>query len=219
MADRSRRTFAVVGLGTFGTTVATELARLGDEVLGVDIDEGRVNLVADRLAHAVIADARDEEALRELGLGNYDVVVVAIGEDLEANIICTVSAKLLGVPCVWAKAMTRTHHRILSRIGADRVIHPEEEIGVHVAQTLHAPVVRDYVSLGNGYHVVYMETPEDLGDRALGDLDLAGFDIHCLGLMRGTRYIACTEESRIQEEDRLLLLGKPEDLRQFGSTL
>lgn len=124
MPKPKSRSFAVIGLGTFGTTVASELARFGNHVLGIDTIERNVSRVAETLAEAVIADGRDEQALREAGVGNYDVAVVAIGEELEANILCSMNVKLLGVPTVWVKAMSRTHHRILTKLGADRVIQP-----------------------------------------------------------------------------------------------
>ena len=165
MSKRKTRSFAVIGLGTFGTIVASELARFGNHVLGIDALERNVAQVADTLAEAVIADGRDEQALREAGVGNYDVAVVAIGEDLEANILCTMNVKLLGVPTIWVKAMSRTHHRILTKLGADRVIQPEQEIGRHIAQMLHNPLVRDYVSLGNGFHVVDFRVPESLDGK------------------------------------------------------
>jgi trk system potassium uptake protein TrkA len=212
--------FAVIGLGTFGSTVATELTRLGNHVLGVDSDETSVSRLADSLAEAVIADGRDEEALREAGVGGYDVAVVAIGENLEANVLCTMNVKLLGVETVWVKALSRTHHRILTRLGADRVIHPEEEIGQHIAQMLHNPFVHDYLHLGNGYHVVNVRVPEALAGTAVAALELERYGLRCLGLMRGSEYLACEDPAHaLEDNDKLLLLGRDQDLRKFGDTL
>jgi len=221
MGDRKSRSFAVIGLGTFGSTVALELARFGNHVLGMDAHDRPVSDLADQLAEAVIGDGRDEQALREAGIGAYDTAVVAIGEDLEANILCTMNVKLLGVPCVWVKAMNRTHHRILSRIGADRVILPEQEIGQHVAPMLHNPAVRDYVSLGNGFHIVDFEVPESLDGKHVRDLGLAErFSLRCLGVMRGVDYISAEAGGAVlQTDDKLLLLGRRGDLRVFGDSL
>ncbi|MDH3663044.1 MAG: NAD-binding protein, partial [Alphaproteobacteria bacterium] len=116
------KSFVVIGLGTFGRTVASELTDYGDEVLGIGIDESTVGDMADVLQETVIADARDEKALREAGVGQCDLAVVAIGEDLEANIVCAMNVKVIGVKEIWAKALSRTHHRILSRLGVDRAI-------------------------------------------------------------------------------------------------
>ncbi len=221
MQKRRNNSFAVIGLGTFGTTVASELARFGNHVLGIDTVEKNVSRVAETLAEAVIADGRDEQALREAGVGNYDVAVVAIGEELEANILCTMNVKLLGVPTVWVKAMSRTHHRILTKLGADRVIQPEQEIGRHIAQMLHNPLVRDYVSLGNGFHVVDFRVPESLNGKRVDGVGLAeSHEIRALGLMRGSEFVSCeTGAAELNTDDKLLLLGRRENLRRFADGL
>ena len=221
MSDQKNRSVAVIGLGTFGTTVASELVRFGNHVLGIDTVERNVSKVADTLTDAMIADGRDEDALREAGVGRYDVAVIAIGEDLEANILCTMNVKMLGVPTVWVKAISRTHHRILSKLGADRVIQPEQEIGRHIAEMLHNPLVRDYVSLGNGFHVVEFRVPESLDGKAVDDAGLGKrFDLRALGLMRGSEFIAYgSEGAEMKTDDKLLLLGRRENLRRFGNSL
>lgn len=215
MKDRS---FAVIGLGTFGSTVASELARFGNPVLGIDTEERILTRLSDTLTEAIIADGRDEAALREAGVGNYDVAVVAIGEDLEANILCTMNVKLLGVETIWVKAMSRTHHRILSKLGVQRVVLPEQEIGQHIAQMLHNPMVRDYVSLGNGYHVVELIVPEGMTGQSVADQNLGdGYDLRALGAMRESSYLTCEDGGLIlQEGDKLLLLGRSSDLRRFA---
>lgn len=221
MSEQKSRSVAVIGLGTFGTTVASEMMRFGNYVLGIDTVERNVSQVAETLAEAVIADGRDEEALREAGVGNYDVAVVAIGEDLEANILCTMNVKMLGVPTVWVKAISRTHHRILTKIGVDRVIQPEQEIGRHIAEMLHNPLVRGYVSLGNGFHVVDFRVPESLDGKGVEKVHLSDkFELRALGLMRGSEFIACEAgEAEMKTDDKLLLLGRRENLRRFGDSL
>lgn len=221
MADGTSRTFAVIGLGTFGGTVAADLARFGNHVLGIDLDEARVGRLADDLAEAVIGDARDEEALKEAGVAEYDVALVAIGERLEASVLATMNLKVLGVPCVWVKAIDRTHHRIMVKLGADRVIEPEREIGRHIAQMLHNPLVRDYVSLGNGFHIVDVRVPGALDGARLAELDLGGrFELRCLGLMRGPHFLDATDaELRFRADDTLLLLGRRQELRVFADSL
>jgi len=166
------RNFSVIGLGTFGTTVARELARFGNHVIGIDRDAAVVNRLANDLSEAAIADGSDQGALRELGLDGYDVAVIAMGENLESSSVSAITLKMIGVPEVWAKATSKMHHRILSKIGVDRVIHPEEEMGRHIAQMLNSPLMRDYVSLGNGFHVVNIVVPERLAGKSLSMLDL-----------------------------------------------
>lgn len=221
MAKNSNRTFGVIGLGNFGSTVATELQRFGNHVIGIDIDEARVGQHADRLSQTMILDARDDAALREGGLAECDIGVVAMGSDLEASILAAINLKLIGVPVVWAKATTKTHHRILSKLGVDRIIHPEVEVGQHIAQVLNNPLVRDYVSLGNGYHVVNFRIPQTLKGKALSDLKhRVGFNLRCIGVMRGTEFIGQDgSECHLECDDLLLLLGQRKDLRSFAASL
>lgn len=215
------KSFAIIGLGTFGSTVAAELVRFGNHVLGIDLDEKRVSRLANTLSEAVIADGRDELALREAGISHYDVVVIAMGEDLEASILCTMNARLLGAKTVWVKASSRTHHRILNKLGADRIVHPEEEIGQHIAQMLHNPLVRDYVSLGNGFHVVNMTVPDHLDGKTVASLKLEEkFELRCLGLMRGSEFVACDNgAAQLHPDDKLLLLGRRASLRKFSDSV
>lgn len=216
------RSFVVIGLGTFGGTVAVELARFGNHVLGIDTDEAIASRFADELSEVVIADGRDEDALREAGVGSYDVAVVAIGEDLESNVLCTMNVKMLGAPTVWAKATSRTHHRILAKLDIDRVIQAEHDIGLHVAQMLHNPLVRDYVSLGNGFHIVDFQVPEKLDGTDVQSLALREeFELRCLGLMRGTAFHECTAGCGLELKtgDKLLLLGERQNLRFFADSL
>lgn len=218
MSKIRTRNFVVIGLGTFGTTVATELMRFGNYVLGIDRDESAVSLLADKLSNAVIADGRIEGAFKDLGLDAYDVAIIAMGENLEGSVVTALSLRLAGVPEIWAKATSRMHHRILSRIGVDRIIHPEEEMGRHIAQMLNNPMVRDYVSLGNGFHIVNIIVPVRLAERSLVSLNLMDkFGLRCVGVMRGTNYKGDdATDCALQENDRLLLLGERTNLRRFA---
>jgi trk system potassium uptake protein TrkA len=218
---KETRTFAVVGLGAFGSAVATELARFDNHVIGVDLDERRVSQLAANLPATAILDSSDENALREAGIDRYDVALIAIGRDIEASILTTMNLKMLGIETIWVKASNKTHHRILSKLGADRVILPEQEMGRHIAQMLNNPVVQDYVSLGNGFSVVNIVVPDRLDEKPLRALKLGeAFDLKLLGLMRGTEYIPCDNADLVlRRDDKLLLLGKRPELRRFGDTL
>ena len=218
---RHTRTFGIIGLGIFGRAVGTELMRFGNHVIGIDKDNGAVADMVETLSQAMIVDARDETALKEAGFGDCDMVLVAMGSDLEASIVSVMNLKLIGVPTVWAKARTKTHHRILSKLNVDRVIHPEHEVGLQIAQVMHNPLVRDYISLGNGYHVVNFLIPESLEGRKLSDLPHSrDHKLRCVGVMRGTEFIGQDGSScTLQSDDRLLLLGQRSDLRAFASTL
>ena len=221
MTEKRKNSFAVIGLGAFGSTVASELVKFDAYVLGIDIDEHRVARMADVVAEAKILDATDESALREAGLERYGAVLIAIGEDVESSILCTMNMRLLGCKTIWVKARDRTHHRILTKLGADRVILPEQEVGRHVAQSLHNPSVRDYVSMGNGYYAVNMVIPDSLEGRTLADLAMKEkYEVRPLGLMRGTEFHAVDETGfPLEVGDRILVLGKQADLRRFGDAL
>ncbi|MCB1360422.1 MAG: TrkA family potassium uptake protein [Rhodobacter sp.] len=218
---KDTRNFAVVGLGAFGSAVASELARFGNRVVGLDMDEKRVAQMASILHSALIVDTTDDSALREAGIDRYDVALVAIGRDIQASILTVMNLKLLGIETLWAKASNRTHHRILSKLGVDRVILPEQEMGRHIAQMLNNPVVQDYVSMGNGYSVVTIVVPERLDGRSIRSLGIAStYDLRALGLMRGTEFLPCADLSQtVAPEDKLILLGKRPELRRFGDTL
>ena len=213
----SHPSVAVIGLGTFGASVAQDLADFGHHVIGVDLDAARANGLADRLSQTVIADARDEAALRDAGVDQCQVAVVAIGENLEANLLCTMNLRLIEVPQVWVKSRSRTHRRILAKIGAQRIVNPEMEMGRQVAQRIHNPFVADYMSAGHGYTVVSFTVPGRLLGRRLADLQLAErHAIECLGLLRGPRLVRVSESPALEAEDTLLLLGRRQDLQRFG---
>lgn len=218
---RNKRSFAVIGLGTFGSTVARELARFGNEVIGIDRDERLVSAHAQDLSQALIIDAREDGALREAGLEEIDVGLIAMGSDLEASILTAINLKTLRVGTIWAKATSKNHHRILSKLGVDRVIHPEKEVGQHIAQVLHNPMVRDYVSLGNGQHVVNFRVPQSLQGKSLTQLSHGNtHNLRCIGVMRGTQFLGHDgTDCELREDDLLLLLGERQDLRSFADKL
>ncbi|WP_347474228.1 TrkA family potassium uptake protein [Acinetobacter thermotolerans] len=149
--------FAVIGLGSFGATVATQLMSLNHEVIGIDLNKKYVENVSDNLTHAVIADATDEHVLDELNVQNCEAVVVAIGEDIEASILCVLHLKNMGVQKIWAKAKSKAHHMILTHLGVGKIIHPEEDMGVRIAQSLSYPMVSRYMALEDDRYLVKIE--------------------------------------------------------------
>lgn len=218
---RETRSFAVIGLGAFGSAVAAELARFGNRVIGVDLDDRRVAQMASALSSTLILDTTDEMALKEAGIDQYDVALIAIGRDIQASILTTMNLKMLGIGTIWVKASNKTHHRILSKLGADRVILPEQEMGRHIAQMLNNPVVQDYVSLGNGFSVVSIVIPDRLAGRDMASLGIGStYDLRLLGLMRGTEFRSCdVKDLGLERDDKLILLGKRPELRRFGDAL
>lgn len=224
--DRTRNTVspnmvAVLGLGYFGTTVARDLADLGHYVIAIDIDESRVTDIARDVRRAIIVDVRDDEALREAGVAECDAAVVAIGENLESSVIAAINLKTLGVGRIWAKAQSKAHHRILSNLKVDRIVRPELAMGQHVAQMLHNPLLRDYVSLGNGFHMATYRIPEHLHGRKLEDAGHRAHDLRCSALMRGSTYIGCDAEppAQLETDDLIVLLGRRQDLTAYSTEM
>lgn len=144
-----KQNFAVIGLGRFGTSICRVLASEQQEVLAIDINEDRVNDLADVATEAIVADAQDEETLRSLEIGKFDHVIVAIGKNIQANILVTLIVKELGVPDITAKAENDTHARVLTRIGADQVVHPERDMGERVAHHLLSPNILNYLAIND----------------------------------------------------------------------
>ena len=216
----STRSVAVIGLGSFGGSVARELARFGDHVIGIDSSEARVSDVADTLYRAVIADSRDERAMEEAGLGDYDVAVVAMASDLESSVLSCMNARQAGVPQVWAKASSVTHARILESIGVDRILQPEHEFGEHIAHMLHNSAMQGYISLAPELHLASIRVgPKRAGETLHGLKLLDRFDLRCLGLVRAGVYIDDTEDTTLADGDSLLVAGTRENMRTFAEKL
>ncbi len=213
--------FAVIGLGRFGAATAHELMRLGHSVLGVDSDPKLVNQYADGLNRAVIADATDKQALEELGLNNMDTVLVALGGELQANLLCVVHLKGLGIAPLWVKASSHAHHLILNKLGVERIIHPEEEMGLRVAQALSYPMVEDYISLGNGDFIVEIHVAERLQDESLEKLlRNSQTPVHVLALKRRSELIVSPDKDvTLQSNDVLVLLSQLHTLKAIAPKL
>lgn len=166
------RQIAVIGLGRFGESVGRALRELGQEVLGIDTDETRTQALADVLTHVVQADATQEGVLAELGVGRFDAAVVAMGADIEASTLVTLTLKELGAKHVVARASSVTHGKVLAKVGADRVVFPESDMGQRVAYGLLHPNVVDYFRLVPDYSVIEMTAPRSFHGLTLSQLDL-----------------------------------------------
>ena len=154
------KTFLVIGLGRFGSSVALKLQELGNEVMVIDDNSALVDRLSDHVTYAITADARDEEVLENLGVKNYDCAVVAIGDNLASNILITLNLKNLGVPQVICKAKDEQQKRALEKIGADRVLIPEREMGIKLAQKLTSDSVLDFIELSNEFGIAEIKTPK-----------------------------------------------------------
>lgn len=215
-----KRTFTVIGLGAFGSTIARELARLGNDVLGIDLNPLHVNAIADDITQAVVADARNEDILRDLGVQDSDAVVVAIGEDLEANVLVTLMVKSMPKPVVWAKALNHNHHRILHKLGADHIVHPEHEMGMRLAHAMIYPEVLDYISLGHDQFTVEVRASEKLADKTLASLTLGERGVQLL-LVKSQREIMAPPPADyvFRLGDQLVMVGTLDSLRNISAHL
>ncbi len=214
-----RQQVIVVGLGRFGSAVARELQVLGHEVLGVDQDESNVNEIAPDVTHAIQLDASDEDALRAAGASDFSVAVVAMSSNAQASIFATMALKKLGVANVISKAGSELHGSILERVGADRVVYPEREMGIDVAHTIAAPHVLDYIDLAPAFGIQKMRPPESMVGRTLRELDLPGrHGVTLLALARGERIVVNPEPSeRVEEDDALVVAGPDDRLERLGA--
>jgi len=206
----AKKQFAVIGLGRFGSSLAGYLAKMGYEVLAVDENEERVQAVAHLVTHAVSADSTDEEAMRALGIRNFDVVVVAIGQDIQASILTTLILKELGVPTLIVKAQSELHGKVLGKIGADKVVFPERDMGLRVAHQLISPNILEHIELSPEYSIVEMKTPADMVGKSLRQLDIrAKYNCNVLAVMREERMnITPNADEPLQSEDVLVIVGR-----------
>ena len=154
-----KKTYLVVGLGRFGSAVAQRLYELGSEVMAVDLHPELVQKMENKVTCAAVCDARDEDALRALGARNYDCAVVAIGGDLATSVVATLNLKELGVQTVVCKATDETQRRALEKIGADRVVVPERESGIKLAQSLTSSSILDFIELSPDCGIAELQTP------------------------------------------------------------
>lgn len=213
--------FAVIGLGRFGSAAALELMNMGHSVLGVDTNSKVVDKYADRLSRAVIADVTDRQAVNELGLDNYDVVLIAIGDDIQASLVCVIHLKAMDVEKIWVKAISHAQHLILSKLGVNRIIHPEEEMGIRVAQMLSYPMVNDYISLGNGEYIVEITASERLDEISIGAVlhkDNAAVEVILIKRKKEV-LMRPTDDFILQAKDILVLFGPLNVLRTIAPKL
>lgn len=212
---------AVIGLGRFGSSLAKELMNQGLEVLGIDKDEEIVNEMADVLTHAVVADSTDEETLRSLGIRNFDCAIVAIGDDIQASIMTAILLKDFGVKMVAAKALSDLHGKVLDRIGVDRIVFPERDMGIRVAHQLVSPNLLDYIELSKDYTIAELAVPKRFSGKSLKDLDPRakyGCSVVAINKRDGV-IIAPTANDIVEEKDVMVLIGTNKQIESFEEEL
>ena len=214
-----KKTYAVIGLGRFGTAVAERLYALGNEVLVVDNNAERVQRMESRVTYAVVADARDEEVLRSLAVRNYDCAVVAVGDDIGNSALITLNLKEIGVKRVICKAQSHVHRKVLEKIGADRVVFPEHEMGVKLAQGLSSSNVLNFIELSEDFGIVETAVPKEWHYETIQNLDVrARYKVNIIAVRRGkdgALNVAPGASYVIEPGDAVVALGRTEDINHL----
>lgn len=214
-----KKQFVVIGLGRFGTSVAQTLYSLGSDVLAVDSNEDIVQNISESVTHSVQIDATDENSLRALGISNFDVAVITIGSDLQASTMVTLLAQELGVKYIIAKANSEIHAKVLNKIGANKVILPEQDMGVRVAHNLVSTSILDYIELSPEYSIAEIVTPSKWHGKTLKDISVrANYGINVVALKRGKEInVAPIAEDIIEPGDIIVAIGSEDDLNKVES--
>ena len=207
----------VIGLGRFGSSVAYTLYQMGHDVLALESDQARMQAAMGHVTYPVQGDATEEAGLRELGIPNFDMAVVAIGSNLESSIMSTVLLKSMGVPHIVARAKTQLHGQTLERVGADVIVHPEQETGEHVARGLFHPEVQDFMEVAPNFGISKVKASPQTTNLTLKEAGLTGardkYGLAVLAIRRGKDVILLpSEDERIQKEDTLVLASKEDML-------
>lgn len=213
--------FVVIGLGRFGLSLAKTLYDLGHDVLGIDIDEEIVQNVADSITHAVKADATDENVLKALGVRNFDVAVVSIGNDIQASILVTLILKEMGIKYVVAKAQNELHGKVLYKIGADRIVFPERDMGIRVAHNLTLSNILDYIQLSPEYSIIEISAISSWFNKSLSQLDIRRkYGLNVIAIKRdGDVIISPSGDDVILKGDVLAVVGKKRDIENMEKHL
>jgi len=212
-----KKSFAVIGLGRFGGSICRTLADEGMEVLAIDSNEERVNEFAMIASHAAVGDSTDEAVLKSLGIRNFDHVIVAIGDDIQSSILTTLILKELGVDYITAKAQNDYHEKVLMKIGADYVVHPERDMGKRIAHNMTSSNVVDYLELSDEHSIVEIVANRKLGGHTIMDMDIRKkYGLNIVAIKRGDDIIVSPLASEmIQINDVLIVIGNDADIDRF----
>lgn len=212
-----KKQFVVIGLGRFGYSIAKELYLLGNDVLAIDADEDMIQSISDHVTHAVQADATDENSLRTLGISNFDVAVITIGSNVQASIMAALLVKDLGVKYILTKAHNELHAKVLTKLGVDRVIFPERDMGVRVAHNLVSSNILDYIELSSDYSIAEIASPEEWFGKTLKELNMrSNYGINVMALKRNNEVnVSPSANDVIQKGDVIVAMGGAEEINKI----
>ena len=212
-----KKTYAVFGLGRYGIAVARELVNNGVEVIAVDSDERIVNAAADELPICKCADITDPEVIRQLGISNVDVVIIAMANNLEASVLAVTLCKEIGVKTVIAKSANEMHQKILTRVGADKVVFPENESGIRLAKNLLSSGFVDMVSLAKNVSMIELDMKPEWVGKNLIELNLRKkYSINVVALRKGDMVrVDIDPHEQMKEDDKLIVIANSQKLAKL----
>lgn len=211
--------YIVIGCGRFGASLATKMHYLGNEVMIVDKNEDAIQSIADEVTHAAILDVTDENALKTIGLGNFDVAIIAISSDIRASIMATIMAKEMGVSQIVCKAKDELQAKVLYKIGADKVVFPERDMGIRVAYNLVSENILDQINLDPEYSIMEIVTPKKWCNKTIIELDLrAEYEVNILAIKtdKGLN-IMPSPNYEMQQGDILVIVGRNDNIGKIIS--
>jgi trk system potassium uptake protein TrkA len=208
----------VIGLGRFGAATAGQLDRLGREVLAIDMSDALVQKWSERITHTVQADAKNIDALRQIGAAEFSIAVVAVGSSIEASVLITANLVDLKVPQIWAKAISKSHGKILERIGANHVIYPEAEAGERVAHLVSGRML-DFIEFDDDFALVKMYPPRPIRGKNLTDSGVRSrHNITVVGVKSpGKPFTYATEKTVVTDHDIIIVSGSSSDIEKFSA--
>lgn len=212
-----KKEFVVIGLGRFGGSIVRELIEQDADVMAIDIDPERVDEFATISTQAVVADTTDEAVLKSLGIRNFEHVIVAIGDNIQASILTTLMLKEIGVKKITVKAQNDYHAKVLHKIGADKVVHPERDMGIRIAHNMLSNNVLDYLELSDEHSIMEVKANEKLSGYTLVGLDIrAKYGINIVAIKRGRDIIVSPQaDMEIEIQDILIIIGSDADINRF----
>lgn len=212
-----RKQYVVIGIGRFGSSVAKTLFTLDNDVLALDADEDNVQRISEFVTHAVQVDATDENSLKSLGLRNMDVAVITIGADIQASIMATLIVKEMGVKYIIAKANNEIHAKVLYKIGADKVIQPERDMGIRVAHNLVSSNILDYIELSEDYNIAEIVSTDEWFGKTIVEINFrANYGLNVMAIKRGeTIEVSPGPNFRIEEGDVVVAIGDTKSLEKI----
>lgn len=217
----AKKQFLIIGLGRFGSSIAKKIYELGHDVLAIDKDEEKVQEISDYVTHAVQLDSTDENVLKTLGVRNFDVAVVTIGSNLQASVMTTLILKELDIKYIIAKANNELYAKILTKIGADKVIMPEKDMGIRVAHNLVSSNILDYIELSSEYSILEIEAIEEWFNKSLKELQIRKkYGINVVAIKGAEKVnVSPSAEDVIKERDVIVALGSINNLRKFENKI